>query len=398
MGSSFISRVNWPQAIALTTIPIMALWALLNVTLYWKTAVWSVVYYFITGLGITAGYHRYWSHRSFDCSTPMEILLMLAATGSVEGSIKWWCRHHRAHHRFTDSDRDPYGAQHGFLWSHVGWMIMKEPVEDKFRGKVDISDLKNDPIVTFQHNNYLLLAPLMAIVFPTIVAGLGWGDWRGGYFYAGIARLAFVHQSTFCVNSLAHWLGEQTFDDRLTPRDHFLTAIVTLGEGYHNFHHEFPSDYRNAVLYWQYDPTKWVIWLASRVGLTYNLKVFPQNEIEKGRVMMQQKKIDEIKKRLNWGVPLDSLSTISWPELTKKVKDEGKQWLVIDGIAFDVSKFINDHPGGKGFLRAAIGRDVTKSFNGGIYYHSNAARNLITSMRVAKVEGVAPSNLLATED
>jgi len=287
---------------------------------------------------------------------------MLISSGSVEGSIKWWSRHHRAHHRFTDSDRDPYGAQHGIIWSHIGWMIMKESNDEKHRGRVDISDLKNDPVVMFQHHNYLWLAPFMAFVFPTLVAGLGWEDWMGGFVFAGVARLVFVHHATFCVNSLAHWLGETTYDDRLTPRDHFITALVTLGEGYHNFHHEFPSDYRNAVQYWQYDPTKWFVWFASLAGLTYNLKMFSENEIVKGRVLMQQKKIDEVKATLNWGVPMESLDVINWSEFTKKVKNEGKQWLVIDGIVHDVSEFMDHHPGGRGFLKAALGRDVTKKF------------------------------------
>ncbi|KAJ3128316.1 hypothetical protein HK098_004725 [Nowakowskiella sp. JEL0407] len=393
-----LSEVNWPQTSILVVPPIVALWGFFNVPVQFYTMVWAVVWYFMTGLGITAGYHRYWSHRTYDCTRPFQVFLMLISTGAFEGSIKWWSRHHRAHHRFTDSDRDPYGAHHGILWAHMGWMIMKEPSDDEHRGKVDISDLKNDPLVMFQHNNYLWLAPFMAFAFPSLVAGYGWGDYLGGFVFAGAARLVFVHHATFCVNSLAHFLGDHTFDDRLTPRDHFITALVTLGEGYHNFHHEFPSDYRNAILFWQYDPTKWFIWFASLGGLTYNLKMFPENEIQKGRVLMQQKKIDEVKKKLDWGVEMESLPLISWPEFTKKVKDEGEQWIVIDGIAHNVSKFMDDHPGGKGFLRAAIGRDVTKSFNGGIYFHSNAARNLMSSMRVAKVEGVAPSNLMATEE
>jgi len=113
---------------------------------------------------------------------------------------------------------------------------------------------------------------------------------------------------------------------------------------------------------------------------------------------MQQKKIDEVKTKLDWGVPMESLDTINWSEFTKKVKNEGKQWLVIDGIAHDVTELMDHHPGGRGLLKAAIGRDVTKSFNGGIYYHSNAARNLMTGMRVAKVEGAVPEGLLATEE
>ena len=88
----------------------------------------------------------------------------------------------------------------------------------------------------------------MALILPTMVCGLGWNDWLGGFVYAGILRIFFIQQATFCVNSLAHWLGDQPFDDRNSPRDHVITALVTLGEGYHNFHHEFPSDYRNAIV------------------------------------------------------------------------------------------------------------------------------------------------------
>ncbi|KAK3062218.1 stearoyl-CoA 9-desaturase, partial [Teratosphaeriaceae sp. CCFEE 6253] len=147
----------------------------------------------------------------------------------------------------------------------------------------------------------------MGLVFPSLVAGLLWNDWIGGFIYAGILRIFFVQQATFCVNSLAHWLGDQPFDDRNSPRDHVITALVTLGEGYHNFHHEFPSDYRNAIEWHQYDPTKWSIWLWKQMGLAYDLKQFRSNEIEKGRLQQQQKKLDQKRTKLDWGVPLEQL-------------------------------------------------------------------------------------------
>lgn len=93
--------------------------------------------------------------------------------------------------------------------------------------------------------------------------------------YAAVARLVFVHHSTFCVNSLAHWLGESPFDDKHTPKDHMITAFVTVGEGYHNFHHQFPMDYRNAIKWYQYDPTKWFIWTCKQLRLASHLKVRP---------------------------------------------------------------------------------------------------------------------------
>lgn len=237
-------------------------------------------------LGITAGYHRLWAHRSYNASKPLQYALAMVGAGAVEGSIRWWARGHRAHHRYTDTDLDPYNAHKGLLWSHIGWMVLKPRRKP---GVADVSDLSKNDIVKWQHRHYLKLVFIMGIVFPTLVAGLGWGDWKGGYVYAALLRLVFVHhvsvgngwrtvrscllQSTFCVNSLAHWLGETPFDDKHTPRDHLVTALVTIGEGYHNFHHQFPMDYRNAIKWYQYDPTKWFIWVCQELGLASHLKV-----------------------------------------------------------------------------------------------------------------------------
>ncbi|KAI8997991.1 acyl-CoA desaturase [Gaertneriomyces semiglobifer] len=381
-----VKDIDWLSSGLLTITPLLSIYALLSVPIVPKTAIWALTYYFITGFGITAGYHRYWSHRSYDAAKPFQVWMALAGAGAVEGSIKWWSRHHRAHHRWTDTDKDPYAAHRGFLHSHILWMMIKDP--SRSNGKADISDLKRDPVVNWQHRNFVPLMLFMGFVFPTLVAGLGWGDWKGGYFYAGIVRLVFLHHATFCVNSLAHWLGEHTYDDRQTPRDHFFTAIVTLGEGYHNFHHEFPSDFRNAIRFWQYDPTKWLIWLSSKFGLTYNLNTFPDNEIQKGRIAMQEKKILAIKQQLDYGKPLASLPSYTWSEFQDLA--QSKQLLVIENVIYDVAQFIDLHPGGRVFLKSAIGRDVTVSFNGGVYNHHNAARNLMQHMRFGKVAGDIP--------
>ncbi|KND00610.1 stearoyl-CoA 9-desaturase [Spizellomyces punctatus DAOM BR117] len=382
--------------IVLTTIPLLAIYTVFCVPLTWKTAVWSIVYYFTTGFGITAGYHRYWSHRSYDAAKPYQLFMALAGAGAAEGSIKWWSRHHRAHHRWTDTDRDPYSAHKGFWHSHILWMMIKE--NPKKRGLVDINDLNKDPIVMWQHKNFIPVMLFMAFVFPTLVAGIGWGDWMGGYFWAGITRLLFVHHATFCVNSLAHWLGETSFDDRFTPRDHFITALITMGEGYHNFHHEFPSDFRNAIFFWQYDPTKWLIWFCSLFGLTYNLHVFPENEVQKGRLQMQEKKIAQLKAKLKWGPPLETLPEYSFDEFRSLVKDQGKQLLIIEGTIYDVENFIDHHPGGRMFLKAGLGRDMTNSFNGGVYDHHNAARNLLSGLRFGRLQGQVPETYKAKDE
>ncbi|KAI8090662.1 delta-9 desaturase [Thamnidium elegans] len=372
--------VNWPQAILLLATPLIALYGILTTELSQKTLIWTIVYYFITGLGITAGYHRMWSHRAYRGTTLYRWFMSLAGAGAVEGSIYWWSRGHRAHHRWTDTDKDPYSAHRGFFFSHFGWMLVNRP---KNRiGYADVADLKADPVVAFQHKFYPFFALGMGFIFPTLVAGFGWGDFRGGYFYAGVLRLVFVHHATFCVNSLAHYLGESTFDDHNTPRDSWITAICTLGEGYHNFHHQFPQDYRNAIKFGQYDPTKWLIICMSWFGLAYDLKQFPTNEVTKGRLFMEEKRIRAEQGKLTYGTPIKDLPIYSWEEFQSLVLNDNKKWVLLEGILYDIENFMHEHPGGTKYLSTAVGKDMTTSFNGGVYNHSNGARNLLTSLRV----------------
>jgi stearoyl-CoA desaturase (delta-9 desaturase) len=266
----------------------------------------------------------------------------------------------------------------------MGWMVLKQ--DSRKTGRVDVSDLTHDPVVTWQHRHYLAVAMSMAFLFPCFVAGIGWGDWKGGLIYAGILRLFVVQQATFCVNSLAHWIGDQPFDDRNSPRDHVITALVTLGEGYHNFHHEFPADYRNAIEWHQYDPTKWSIWLWKQLGLASNLKTCRRNEIEKGRLQQLQKKLDQKRSTIDWGIPLEDLPIIDWDDYTSRVLD-GEALVAVGGVIHDVKDFIKDHPGGKAMIGSAIGKDATATFNGGVYNHSNAAHNLLSTMRIGVLRG-----------
>jgi stearoyl-CoA desaturase (delta-9 desaturase) len=266
----------------------------------------------------------------------------------------------------------------------MGWMVFNQ--DPQKIGRVDISDLNHDPVVTWQHRHYVEVAMFMAFIFPCLVAGIGWGDWKGGLIYAGILRLFVVQQATFCVNSLAHWLGDQPFDDRNSPRDHVITALVTLGEGYHNFHHEFPSDYRNAIEWHQYDPTKWSIWVWKQLGLASNLKTCRRNEIEKGRLQQLQKKLDQKRVTIDWGIPLEDLPLMEWEDYTSRTIN-GEALIAVAGVIHDVTDFIKDHPGGKAMIGSAIGKDATAIFNGGVYNHTNAAHNLLSTMRIGVLRG-----------
>lgn len=381
---NWYKHVHWLNSFLIVVVPLWGMYTAMSTPLHTKTLIWAISYYFCTGIGITAGYHRLWAHSSYSATTPLKVYLAAVGGGAVEGSIRWWSRDHRAHHRYTDTDKDPYSVRKGLLYSHIGWMVMKQ--NPKRIGRTDISDLNEDPIVVWQHKHYLWVVSFMGLVFPSMVAGLGWNDWWGGFIYAGILRIFVVQQATFCVNSLAHWIGDQPFDDRNSPRDHVLTALVTMGEGYHNFHHEFPSDYRNAIEWHQYDPTKWIIWTWKQLGLAYDLKQFRHNEIEKGRVQQLQKKIDRKRATLDWGVPLEQLPVMDFDEF-KAESEKGRALMLIAGVVHDVSDFINEHPGGKAIIKSGIGKDATAIFNGGVYNHSNAAHNLLSNFRVAVVRG-----------
>lgn len=191
---NLLQNINWISTLALTISPALSIYGAFTTPLQLKTAIFSVFWYFVTGLGITAGYHRLWAHRSYNASKALQYILCFAGAGAVQGSIKWWSRGHRAHHRYTDTDLDPYGAHRGLLWSHIGWMVI---TPRRKPGVADVSDLTRDPIVRWQHKWYIWLLFLMAVIVPTAIPGLCWGDWRGGYFYAAAARLVFVHHVSF---------------------------------------------------------------------------------------------------------------------------------------------------------------------------------------------------------
>jgi len=313
-------------------------------------------------------------------------------TGAFEGSVFNWCLDHRAHHRFTDTDKDPYNANKGFWWSHVGWLFWKrdeEITEDEIGPNsingVDISDLKKDYLLVIQHRYYGILAAVLGLLLPTVISGYFWGDWKGGFFLAAIAKSVFLQHCTFFINSLAHTYGDATYSDQKTPRDSYIVSIFTFGEGYHNFHHEFPYDYRNGLNWFHYDPGKWIIRTLNVLGLTWNLKRFPSDLFHKGKLLMKQKELDKLKSLYTWGRSIESLPVMTWQQYKSRVQ-EGAGLILIDGAIHDVTKFLDKHPGGRSVMEKFVGLDATKAFNGKVYNHSLAARNLLATLRIAKLE------------
>jgi len=248
-----------------------------------------VAFAFASGLSITAGYHRLWSHKTYKASPPVRFIFALGGALALQNSALHWSSDHRVHHKHVDNnDKDPYSAKMGFWYSHIGWML-REYQAQRYHDYKNVRDLQNDKIVVWQHKYYLTLAVLMNIALP---AFLGWlnGDILGMLLMAGLLRLVVVHHCTFFINSLAHVWGSQPYTDKNTARDNGVIALLTYGEGYHNFHHIFENDYRNGIKWWQYDPTKWLINMLNLLGLAKDLRVTPQERIESAMLQMQLKR------------------------------------------------------------------------------------------------------------
>lgn len=252
----------------------------------------AVFMFFFTGMSITAGYHRLWSHKTFDAHPIVKVVLAIGGAMALQNSILHWSSDHRVHHRHVDDDeKDPYSAGKGLWYSHIGWML-REYQASRYSDYNNCKDLQKDKVVMWQHNHYLAI---VLVANFGITAFLGWlnGDILGMVLIAGVFRLVAVHHVTFFINSLAHYWGKQPYTEQNTARDNGILALFTFGEGYHNYHHIFEYDYRNGVRWWQYDPTKWLIRSLSFIGLTSNLRRVPEERIEKARAAMQLKRAND---------------------------------------------------------------------------------------------------------
>ena len=275
--------------IVLTLIAVVGtpLWAISYGFDWFEIGVTIFLFYF-TGMCITAGYHRLWSHKTYDAHPVVRTILAVGGAMTVQNSILHWSSDHRIHHRHVDvNDKDPYSAKKGFWFSHMGWML-REYQAARYADYSNCKDLQKDKVVMWQHNYYV---PIVLTANFGITGLLGWlnGDILGMILLAGVTRIVLVHHVTFFINSLAHIWGSRPYTDTNTARDNGILAFFTFGEGYHNYHHIFEYDYRNGIKWWQFDPTKWLIKGLSFVGLTKNLRTCPEERIEKAKLAMQLK-------------------------------------------------------------------------------------------------------------
>ncbi|MDX1554588.1 MAG: fatty acid desaturase [Xanthomonadales bacterium] len=283
--------VNWPAFLVISLTFVVALTVVPWYGIVYGYSGWAwgffALFLVLNGIGIGSGYHRLWSHRTYKAHPVLQVFLAIFGGMAIQNSILLWSARHRVHHRDVDEeDKDPYSIRRGFWFAHVGWMFRDYP-----SGEVDytvVPDLQRNPIVMWQHRWYLPLVLTTNVGLPLL---LGWivGDIWGVFLLAGVLRLVISHHVTFFINSLAHMWGKQPYTDENSARDSHLIAMVTYGEGYHNFHHMFQNDYRNGHRWWHFDMNKWFISLCAAFGLASDLTRAPQFKILRARLNMEFK-------------------------------------------------------------------------------------------------------------
>ncbi|PIG89368.1 hypothetical protein AARAC_006576 [Aspergillus arachidicola] len=322
---------------------------------------------------ISSRYHRLWCHRSYCVSRSLRYVLAALGAGQLQWFVLWWMQHHRARHRYLDTGKDPYDARRELFYSHVGWLIGYAP---ETWGSVNLSDVERDPVVIWQRRycDHVL-----------------WHDWDGGLWYAGLLRGYLHAHITFLVNSVAHHTGSQPYSTSQTARYNALVALITSGEGYHNFHHRFPSDYRNGRHWYDFDPSKWLIWACGKLGLAWELTVTSEEEIERVIVSVRHR---TLRKGNSDDSVIDNhdmrelhatghrLPSMTWDDFQQQTST-GRCLISIAGQICDVTDFIHSHPRGSDVLQNAIGKDATDLFSSS--KHSTNAHRLLLSMRVAVI-------------
>jgi len=278
--------INWLNLVFLLGTLLIALvgtpWYIVKFGLGWPEAVTFLVLWLFVGISVTAGYHRLFSHKTYQAAWPVRLFFAVFGAGALENSVLNWSADHRVHHAHVDEERDPYNITKGFWWAHMGWIFFEN---EDIPASV-VRDLSEDPIVRWQARYYAWIGLGVAMGIPLVV-GLLTGHLLGCLLIGGVLRIVVSHHGTFFINSLCHMVGHRPYSTEHSARDSAVMAVLAFGEGYHNYHHSFPFDYRNGVKVWQFDPAKWTIWTLSRVGLARDLRRAPEAAVLKAKIEVQ---------------------------------------------------------------------------------------------------------------
>uniref|UniRef100_A0A8C9PN23 stearoyl-CoA 9-desaturase n=1 Tax=Spermophilus dauricus TaxID=99837 RepID=A0A8C9PN23_SPEDA len=265
----------WRNIILMGLLQLGALYGVILVpTCKFHTWIWAYVYYLISGLGITAGAHRLWSHPTYKARLPLRLFLIIANTMAFQNDVYEWARDHRAHHKFSETHADPRNSRRGFFFSRVGWLpVRKHPAVKEKGATLDLSDLKAEKLVMFQRRYYKSAVLLMCFILPTLVPWFCWGEtFAHSLYVASLLRYTIVLNATWLVNSAAHLYGYCPYDKNINSRENVLVSLGAVGEGFHNYHHTFPYDYSASEYRWHINFTTFFIDCMAVLGLAYDRK------------------------------------------------------------------------------------------------------------------------------
>lgn len=277
-----LKNLNWPPIFILIIYPIILVSLVISYSskfhIGWFEILMSIVGYYGSNIAVGVGFHRLWSHNSYKTNKYVEFILAMMSAGTLQGPVLAWASDHHKHHTYTDKEQDPHSPLKyknpilGFIWSHIGWMLVGEG-SYKHIDRVTMVKLGKNKLLKWQLKYYWQIATFMTIVPPAILGYIFGGSLNTAYaaiLFIGVGR-TLQQQATFCVNSLCHFVGGKKYA-KSTAGDIWWMALFLLGENWHNFHHAFPSDYRNGVKWYHFDVHKWIIFLMSKVGLAWNLE------------------------------------------------------------------------------------------------------------------------------
>ncbi|XP_066600399.1 (11Z)-hexadec-11-enoyl-CoA conjugase-like [Prorops nasuta] len=238
------------------------------------TFLWAYSVGFCSSIAAALGSHRYYSHKSYKASKPLEYALVFFQTISGQNSVYRWAREHRLHHKYSDTDADPHNSNRGFFFSHMGWlMVKKHPLVKEKIKQIDVTDLKNDKLVMFQYKYFLILYFFIGFLLPVSVPIIFFNEsFYCSFFVAWNFMYVTTLHFTWTINSWAHKFGTKHYDKRIKPTDTWVTWCLTAGEGWHNYHHSFPWDCRSSELGTNGGLSTMILEFFEKVGLASNLK------------------------------------------------------------------------------------------------------------------------------
>jgi stearoyl-CoA desaturase (delta-9 desaturase) len=279
-------KKDWTNILFLSLTPVIGIFGTaayaLKFGVEWWQPVLFLLSYLLVGLSVTAGYHRLFAHKGYESHPVVQSFFLFFGAMALQNSVLKWASDHRTHHKYVDKDWDPYSIKRGGLSAHIFWLFYKDPPGRTFD---NVPDLQSNRLVMLQYRYAAWIGILFGLGIPTLV-GAAFGSPLAGLLWGGFLRIVVIHHTTFFVNSIAHMYGSRPYTDENSARDNWMLAFVTNGEGFHNFHHRFPTDYRNGIRWFDWDPTKWLIRTFAALGLARELRATPRPIIEKARLKM----------------------------------------------------------------------------------------------------------------